>query len=272
MPPAPPPTDLPSPLPRDLLPDLVIRQRLLLFLDYDGTISEITPAFGQARPAPGAQAILAALASRPERIQIVIVSGRAIDEVRRLLGVERNLMFAGVHGLEMTDLDGQRRTASDVGRCVPDLNRTRDWLKANLEDRSGFAIEDKGVAIALHYRNADPAEADILRSRFEAFLERETPELKIRRGKMVVEAMPRNASKDLAVRFFLTRVAGPFTPVYFGDDATDEDAFFALRDDGITVLVDQERRPTWAKYQVAGPSDVVRALADIAAALESTSC
>jgi trehalose 6-phosphate phosphatase len=250
-----------------LLASLARDRKILLFLDYDGTISEITPAFAAAPPAPGAQAVLAALAARRERVSIVIVSGRTIDEVRRLLGVERNLQFAGVHGLETMDADGNRGLAFDTTQCAPDLDRIRGWLRANVEGRAGFAIEDKGVAIALHYRVADPVEADAVRTRFEAFVAREAPHLKIRRGKMVAEAIPQAASKDLAVRFFRARAAEPATPIYFGDDATDEDAFFALRDDGVTVLADGENRPSWAKYRVAGPSGVVEALAEVASEL-----
>ena len=41
-------------------------------------------------------------------------------------------------------------------------------------------------------------------------------------------------------------------PIYFGDDLTDEDAFFALRDDGVTILVSEETRPSWAKYRAMG--------------------
>jgi trehalose 6-phosphate phosphatase len=252
-----------------LLAGLVRQHKLLLFLDYDGTISEIAPAFDEARPVDGAQEILGALASQRERISIVIVTGRTIEQVRGLLGVEDDLFFAGVHGLELADRDGYRHAFPDLGRWTPDLDRTREWLKNNLAGRAGFAIEDKSVAIALHYRNADPSEAQAVRGRFEAFLEHETPELKARRGKMVVEAIPRGAGKDLAVKHFLERVSGPFTPVYFGDDTTDEDAFYALRDGGITIVVDSERRPSWAKYRIEGPSEVIQARADVAAAVEA---
>lgn len=268
---APQPTDVPSPLPRELIPDLLGRHKILLFLDYDGTISEITPAFAEARPAVGARELLGTLASHPKRISIVIVSGREIDQVRRLLGLDRNLLFAGVHGLEVTDLDGQRRPVSDISQGVADLAKVRTWLKTNVQGRSGFALEDKGVAIALHYRSADPSEALVLRGRFEAFIEQEALELKIRHGKMVAEAIPRSANKGMAVRFFLERATGAPVPVYFGDDLTDEDAFFTLRDCGVTVLVDDERRPSWAKYRVEAPSDVVEVLTDIAAVLNQAS-
>ncbi len=268
MRPTPRPVDVPRELPPELLARLLGRQRLFLFLDYDGTLSEITPLVAQARPAPGVRAAVSRLASHPERISVAIVTGREIDEVHRLLGLDRNLLFVGAHGLEVMERDRQRWLVSDVGRCMPELEKVRAWLRAALAGLPDFTIEDKGIALALHYRKAEPAQALALCQRLEAFVERETTELKLRYGKMVVEAMPRNASKGVAVRFILERAAQPSLPVYFGDDATDEDAFFALRNDGVTVVVSAEARPSWANYRVNGPADVVQALAAMTAVLD----
>ena len=85
---------------------------------------------------------------------------------------------------------------------------------------------------------------------------------------MVLEALPKIATKASAVRTLRERVGHQFEPVYFGDDLTDEDAFRELAVHGVSVLVG-ERRPSAARYCVNGPIEVVRALQALAAALEA---
>ena len=84
---------------------------------------------------------------------------------------------------------------------------------------------------------------------------------------MVLEALPKIASKAMAVRTLWQRVGHDFEPVYFGDDLTDEDAFNELAAHGVSVLVGQPRRSA-ARYRVDGPTDVVRTLSNLAAALQ----
>ena len=65
------------------------------------------------------------------------------------------------------------------------------------------------------------------------------------------------------------RIGERFSPVYFGDDLSDEDAFAALKSRGITVLVG-EAHPSAARYRVDNPAGVVKVLDSIANALGET--
>jgi trehalose-phosphatase len=256
----------PQPLPDTLLPDLVRQSRILLCLDYDGTLSEIAPEPHLARPAPGALGVLKALAARRDRLAIAIISGRDLVDLREKLPV-RGAAMAGVHGLQLLDADGVYELAPGIAECRDDFKCTRAWLEDNVPAVGGFVIEDKGIAVALHYRNAPPAMGAYVRDAFAQFVAERTTTLAARRGKMVVEALPKIASKAHAVRTLLDRAGKKLVPVYFGDDLTDEDAFVEIGGAGVTVLVG-ERRPSAARYRVGGPRDVVRALAAIASALE----
>jgi trehalose-phosphatase len=258
------PERYPEPLPATLLPDLIRHRRILLCLDYDGTISEIAPEPELARPVAGVEEILAELASRPDRIALAIVSGRPLTGLRSMLTVPPGVVLAGIHGLQLMAGDGQDEVAAQVRECDGDLVRTRSWLNENVPAGAGFVIEDKGVALALHYRQVPSPIAACVCGSFEQFIADRTTCLKRQNGKMVIEAIPKIANKGYAVRTFRQRVGVEFTPVFFGDDVTDEDAFIEIAKDGVTVMVG-DKRPSAARYRVDRPSDVVRALAAISA-------
>jgi trehalose 6-phosphate phosphatase len=135
---------------------------------------------------------------------------------------------------------------------------------------SGFVVEDKGVALALHYRQAAEPIAHSVRDSFEQFITECATSLRPRHGKMVIEALPKIATKATALRTLWQRVGYEFEPVYFGDDLTDEDVFSELAAHGVSVLVGEPRRSA-ARYRVDAPADVVRALEALAAALEACS-
>lgn len=257
---------IPQPLPRRLLADLATRRKLLLLLDYDGTISPIVSAPAAARPHRAAPRLIARLAARPDRLRVAIVSGRRIAQLRKFLGLGDGLLMAGVHGLELTDRRGRVFFAPGAGHCLAELEKVRRWIAANVPDSAGFVIEDKQVSIALHYRNAGRAAAAAIRRRLRRYLSSQASGLKIGRGKMLVEVMPAVANKGAVVTALARGVGRSFLPVYFGDDATDEDAFAALRNCGITVLVGGRRR-SLARYRIGGPAQVVAVLAGLAAAI-----
>jgi trehalose-phosphatase len=257
---------IPERLPPALIPDLVRHQPILLCLDYDGTLSEIADDPAEAYPLREIPQILASLARRRGRIAVAVVSGREISELQRLLGSSDGLEFVGVHGLEMMRPGGRREVAPCTRECMPDVAKIRAWIAGNVPKRAGFVIEDKGLAITLHYRKVDAAVARKVHRAFERFIRLETPTLKAGHGKMVIEAMPKLAGKGDAVLRLVERIGERFFPVYFGDDLSDEDAFAALKSRGITVMVG-EAHPSAARYRVDNPAGVVNALDSIANAL-----
>ena len=257
-------TEVAAPLPAGLLARLAAGHRIALFLDYDGTISEITPDVANAQPVPGARELIAGLASRPDRFRVVIISGRQTDKLVELLGMSRNITMVGNHGLEIVEPGRKGRMAVDPDLFMPAVRRVRNWLAEIVPPAAGFVIEDKNFGVAFHYRSADPGQAQAICIRLREFVARQAPPLVIREGKMVIEAIHPQANKGAAVRTLLSAGNEHRLPVYFGDDITDEDAFYALREEGITVQVCGEPCATWARYRVASPRDVTAALAEMA--------
>jgi trehalose 6-phosphate phosphatase len=257
--------ELPAPLPRNLLSSLAQGCGLLLCLDYDGTLAEITDDPAMAWPYHGVRQQLHRLTAARHRIAVAIVTGRTLPDVKRLLGIESGLFFSGVHGLEFEAPDRKVRLVSIAQACATELSGARRWLAVNVPKGRGFRVEDKRVAVGLHYRLADGREAAGLCTRFTRFVARETPSLKLVALKMLVEAMPRVASKARALSLLKARTPASWVTVYFGDDTTDEDAFAALAQDDLGVMVGA-RRQSHAKFWVDGPAAVARELQRLAAA------
>ncbi|HEY6394173.1 MAG TPA: trehalose-phosphatase [Candidatus Binataceae bacterium] len=264
--PSPPDNGHPQPLPPDLLPDLARDQRLLLLLDYDGTLSEIAANPADARPLEGIKEVLAKLASFSDRLALAIVSGRTIDDVLHFVGTTGGFFYAGNHGLELMLPDGTRRISPDPHSFAADLDRVRDWIRHNVPDNRGFIAEDKRLSITINYRSAHASDAVSVRDAFEAFIARQAPRLRVLHGKAIVEAIPRGADKGAAVRKISEIVNNLFTPIYFGDDDTDEYAFRELAGRGITVLVG-EARESAAQFRVVEPGEVLFNLRKVAKAL-----
>jgi trehalose-phosphatase len=264
-------------LPVAMLQELAARGPILLCLDYDGTISDLVSRPAMARPVEGVVVAIKSMAPRGDRIAIAIVSGRPVAELRRMTGLGREVMYAGVHGLEIAGRSREAggdyiRAADDAARYASELDRVRAWLARNVPDDAGFEVEDKRIALALHYRNAERTAADALCARFEEFVRTDAPHLRAAHNKMVVEALPVAASKGAALRALGREAGDAFVPVYFGDDRTDEDAFaeLASRGAGIGVLVG-EARPSLARFRIESPTAVARVLTALAAAITKES-
>ena len=261
---------LPVPLPRELLGDLLARSRLLLCLDFDGTISELTNDPSKAVPLPGAKDAIARLGRHPERLALAIVSGRNLDTLLGLLGLRNGLLFAGTHGLDVIGRDGVRRSTPGLERSADDIQMLREFVAIAIPRDRGFIIEDKRVAITLNYRSAAPDDAAKALAAFDDFV-MQRPTLKLLEGKMIHEAIPRGlGGKGSAVEFFMrdTGITGPDT-MYFGDDLTDEDAFRAVANHHGTGVLVGAARQSFAQYRLESPSDVATLLEDLAARIDA---
>jgi trehalose-phosphatase len=258
------------PLPRNLLADLIQRKRLLLCLDYDGTLAPTTANPAEATPLSGATRAIRALSGNADDVVIAIVSGREATTTRRMLGIAEALYFVGLHGIELLDDDDHREMLVEVKHCLPALHTVRDWLRKEAQESDGFMIEDKEFSIALHYRNAKPDLARDICRQLDYFAAHMIRGLRISHGDMVAEVIPsNNGGKGFAINHLLARLKDKsLMPVFFGSEPSDEEAFFVVRRaGGATILVGAER-DTHAEYRVAGPEDVVDALNILAAALE----
>ncbi len=230
------------------------KRSVLLCLDYDGTLVPIAPRPDQAVLDEAGRRLLRALA---RRLPVAIVSGRARGALRKLVGVP-SLYYVGNHGLEISG-PGVRYRAPLPPAWPRELERLLTGIASDAPP--GVLIERKGPTASVHYRLAAPADRrrwlPVLRARLN--LPAANGRLRVVRGKAVLELRPPVSwHKGAAVRWLIDRPAlTGRTPVYVGDDATDEDAFRAIRSDGVGVLVGWPRRST-ARYCLHDPDHVRR--------------
>ncbi len=233
--------------------------RLLLALDFDGTLAPIVPHPEEAAILPAAGHALRRIADRRDTL-VAVVSGRGLDDVRARVREER-AFFAGNHGFEIEG-PGIRHRIDAAERHRPELRAATERLRTEFADLEGAEIEDKGITVSVHYRRVDdPAAAELLRQ--AAVREAERSGLRVTHGRRIVELRPPvDWHKGRAVEFLIDALAAekPLYPVFIGDDVTDEDAFAAVRArGGLAILVARAAitRPTVADARVGSPEELV---------------
>lgn len=246
------------------------RRPLLIALDFDGTLAPLVDHPSASRPLPGAIAALTTLVTEPapERIHVALVSGRALGDLHTLAQAPVGTYLIGSHGAERA-----RVTAFGLDRDVVRLDDDAADRLASLgaevaavaRGREGVWVETKPTAVVVHTRLAAGDIAEIATA--EALEVGARLGSNLLHGKDVVEISVLPASKGEALSALRTEL-GARAVVYVGDDVTDEHAFAALGPDDVTVKVGVGE--TIARYRVAGPDDVVEALAALAAALTTT--
>lgn len=239
----------------------IIKQkpRLLMMLDYDGTLVPIQAKPDLARPSGELLDLLNKLAFC-EGIRLAIISGRDLLDLKGLLPVE-SIYLVGGHGAAIEGPDERRYDIINPGKLQPVLEQLVLIAKQCVGKASGFIIETKTTSLALHYRLADPAR---VRPVLTAFVTKSFPWLKpyaleLLHGKKVIEVRSRLINKGKAVEYLLGLSPG-YYPVFLGDDRTDEDAFAVLQGKGIGVLIAPEDRTTRAALRLESPEKVQKLL------------
>ncbi len=238
--------DLPADL-KDALGRAAQASRLLVTSDFDGTLAPIVNIPADARPLRDAAEALVNLADCPGT-STALISGRALQVLRDLSGMPSNVHLVGSHGAEF-----------DSGFTHPidrDLLGTiADELDAIAAARPGVTVELKPASVALHVRNAEPADAEAALA--QALQASRVWDAQLTEGKAVLEFAVITTDKGEAIDILRDEHQASAV-IYFGDDVTDEKAFRRLRDGDVGVKVGPGE--TLAGYRVDEPEDVAAAL------------
>ncbi|MGH2775139.1 MAG: trehalose-phosphatase [Actinomycetota bacterium] len=196
-----------------------------VFLDFDGTVSEIVELPSDARPVEGAREALSELARRVAVVSIV--SGRSAGQLLEWLGSEIEIW--GLHGAEHV-VEGR----VELSDFVEPYAEVMTGVRAELEKRCaelglpGVLVEDKAAIVGLHYRNApDPENARVKLEAMAAELARARG-LRMLPGRMVIEVKPpiEFSKADVVLRLAAEYDLG--AAAFLGDDVGDLSAFDAL--------------------------------------------
>ena len=232
-----------------------------LFLDVDGTVLKIART-------PDAVEVSESLRIVLEKLRpllggaLALVSGRTIADLDYLFG-PLHLPAAGLHGIERRDAQGRLHSE---GKPVA-LDEIRKTLEAFATAHTGVVVEDKTHAIAVHYRQAPTVKAKVRAEVRRLVAAR--PELSILGGKMVFEIRPRGIDKGAAIKVFMGEP--PFvgrSPIFIGDDITDEDGFTIVNDLGGHSIRVGGRAKSVARFRLPNVTAVIEWLNWLAEDLE----
>lgn len=231
------------------------KKRLVVFLDFDGTLVRIAPLPEAVHLDQGTRNILEKLAGHPN-VTLAIISGRQRAELQRYIGL-RKMKYMGLYGWES---NGKKRIPFLVRVA---LVRALVGLLAELPSYPGVWIEPKRNSFSVHLLGATAETQRQVRKQVEKRVNPLRKTLRVMKNLRDVEVAPLSiGDKGVAVRKILGEPAmRGALPIYFGDDFSDEPAFAATRK-GVPILVGK-RRATQAKFCVRGPAEVAAALSRI---------
>jgi trehalose 6-phosphate phosphatase len=218
------------------------------FLDADGTLLDIMPRPEDVVADDRLRALLAGLVGAA-RGALALVSGRTIEDIDRIFAP---LVFpaAGLHGAEIR--------FPDRSRSIPPhgaMRGVRQPLADFVTAHPGLRLEDKGAALAIHFRQTPELAHDVLE--FLGLLAQQSG-LAVQEGKMVGELKQAHHDKGNGIAALLA--SPPFLgrkPVFIGDDLTDESGFlFVNAQGGVSVRVGPAGIASDARYRLPNPASV----------------
>ena len=236
----------------------------VVFLDYDGTLAPVASVPSQPVLSDRMRSTLRRLA---RLCPVALVSGRDLRDLRRRVGL-KDVVYLASGGLEAIGPLG-RHVQVGEDSFAASLAHAESDLRFAIGNIRGALGERRTFSVAMHHRLVDPKDMPRLMDAFDEVARRH-PELKAVRGKRALElrahtAWDRGRAVELVVAKLRLRDA---MPVYIGDDHTDEAAFEAIGERGVTILVAEDARDTAAQYVLTDYEEVQQFLERVIEVLE----
>lgn len=243
-------SELPSALDRmDEIKDRLAHKQTVVFLDYDGTLTPIVEIPDRAFMSKEMRDVVRQLSTATT---VAIVSGRARSKVHDFVQLD-SLIYAGSHGFDIAGPHHATIQHKEGNRFLPALGKAYQEITEKIKGIHGSLVEQTGFSISVHYRMVSEDQVPLVEEMVDETLGK-NPSLRKTHGKKVFEIRPKiDWDKGKAVLWILKALEldqPDVVPFYLGDDTTDEDAFRALADKGIGVLVADVPRPSTASYRL----------------------
>ncbi|KAH9294809.1 hypothetical protein KI387_038397, partial [Taxus chinensis] len=255
-------------------------KQIVVFLDYDGTLS---PIVDDPDKAYMSETMRTAVRDVAKYFPTAIISGRCHDKVYKFVRLTE-LYYAGSHGMDIrgpaTSSRGSKASggkANDkksnsvllyqpASEFLPMMNEIFALLVKKTERINGAVVENNKFCVSVHYRHVEQKSWNALEEQIHSVI-KEYPGFRLTQGKMVIEIRPPiKWDKGKALEFLLESLGlgncNDVLPLYIGDDRTDEDAFKVLRDrgQGYGILVSKAPKETSASFSLKEPSEVMQFL------------
>jgi trehalose 6-phosphate phosphatase len=244
---------------RDALGALASTARLLVALDFDGTLAPVVDDPEKARATPEARAAVERLIALPDT-RVALVSGRALKDLEQVAPFGDRVLLIGSHGIELRldEPDDVLALDAEEQQQLGVLEQVLDQMAGTLDS---VWIEPKPAGFAVHTRLASERHSRVAHLVAINELKAEAPDATVRLGKNVIEFSVRSTTKGEAVAH-LRRYTRATAVFYAGDDVTDEDAFVALTADDLGLK--SGAGATAADHRVADVTEVAAVLSLLA--------
>ncbi|KAJ4889625.1 putative trehalose-phosphate phosphatase C [Raphanus sativus] len=238
-------------------------KQIIMFLDYDGTLSQIIEDHDNAYVTDEMREVLKEVALN---FKTAIISGRDTDKVQSFVKLT-GIYYAGSHGLDIkgpTNIDqsDQEVMLQPANDYLPMIDEVVNILKEKTRSVPGATVEHNKFCLTVHFRRVDEKGWTPLAEQVKSVLN-DYPKLRMTEGRKVLELRPSiKWDKGKALEFLLNSFgieeSKDVLPVYIGDDRTDEDAFKVLRErgQGLGIVVSETPKETNASYSLRDPSQV----------------
>ena len=240
--------------------DAAAADRLLVALDFDGTLAPFADDPRDVGPLPASWAAILTL-ERARDTHVVLVSGRSLRSLAAVTHAPDSMALVGSHGVEWR-VDGrdEESLTADEHERVARVGALLDEVGTRYPD---VGIEHKPTGTGVHTRRVDARTAATVGEEARRVVAEADPEGSVRTGKDILEFTVRHVTKGDAIAR-LREHLGADRVVFAGDDVTDEDGFRALDQDAGDVGIKVGPGETLARYRVEDPaalSGVLKALA-----------
>jgi trehalose 6-phosphate phosphatase len=238
---------------KDFLHKISAAPQSALLLDFDGTLAPFRVDPASVQPWAGVREILDRICGE-SRTRVAIVSGRPARQVASQLGLKTPIEIWGLHGAERLLPTGEIENEVLPQEQVEALIAARQLVH---QTGLSLRLEEKWNAVVVHWRGKLPAAAERIKFRMLTIL---TP-FTTNAGMSLLQfdgglELRAGRNKGDAVRLLLQSLPSDAPAAYLGDDATDEDAFEALGDRGLGILVRTVWRPTAAQLWLCPPAEL----------------
>jgi alpha,alpha-trehalase len=225
-----------------------------IFLDFDGTISDIVNDPDSATPAEGSMEALKE-AVKIKDCFVSVISGRNLADLKKYFAIG-GLILCGNHGAEIKGqgIDYRHPLNYDKKKAMDNMvNKVR----SELGETPGLFIENKDYAAAVHYRKTREDEALRIEKWFETLGKGELQDIRIRKGKKVFEILPGHSFGKADAVMMIVGLLGDKEKsngiIFAGDDATDTEAFVSLGNSAVKIFIGANP-PENADYSLMDPS------------------
>ncbi|WCJ22399.1 Haloacid dehalogenase-like hydrolase (HAD) superfamily protein [Euphorbia peplus] len=242
-------------------------KNLVVFLDYDGTLSPIVDDPEQAFMSDKMRLAVEQVACI---FPTAIVSGRSRDKVKSFVQLQ-NVTYAGSHGMDILtttpSFNGKIQDKEVIyfqpaKAFLPKIQEIRKVLEEKTKIIRGSTVENNTFCVSVHYRRVKVEDVDTLKEIVKSIMEA-YPAFRISGGRKVMEIRPRiDWDKGRALQYIIQNLGfdktNDFLPMYLGDDKTDEDAFKIIKDigRGYPIIVSSIVKETKASYSLRDTNEV----------------